>query len=103
MNLTTILLDNGVIKTKVVVYADEETKTNYKHFWEMKSGRKSPKQYTHTKSLSLISTDISSLTKIICHRNFGNEFAFTHCKYYLYYLARSPLSQISDNETSPQN
>ena len=41
--------------------------------------------------------------KIICHRNFGNEFAFTHSKDYLYYLARSSLSQIFDNETSPQN
>ena len=55
----------------------------------------------------LVSTDTFSLTKIICHRNFGNEFAFTHskdCMYmYLYYLARSPLSQIFDNETSPQN
>ena len=43
------------------------------------------------------------LTKIICHRNFGNEFAFTHSKHYLYYLARSPLSQIIDNETLQQN
>ena len=47
--------------------------------------------------------DIFSLTNIICHRNFGNEFAFTHTKDYLYYLARSPFSQIFDNETLPQN
>ena len=47
--------------------------------------------------------DNVSLTKILYHRNFGNEFAFTHSKDYLYYLARSPLSQIFDNETSPQN
>ena len=47
--------------------------------------------------------DIVSLTKILCHRNFGNKFVFTHSKDYLYYLARSPLSQIFDNETSPQN
>ena len=26
-----------------------------------------------------------SLTKIICHTNFGKEFAFTHSKIYLYY------------------
>ena len=53
--------------------------------------------------LALVSTDSVSLTKIICDRNFGNEFGFTHSKYYLHYLARSPLSQIFDNETSPQN
>ena len=46
--------------------------------------------------------DNVSLTKIICHRNFGNEFGFTHSKHYLYYLARSPLSQIFNKETSPQ-
>ena len=34
------------------------------------------------------------LTKIICHRKFGNEFAFTHSKDYLYYLARSSLLHI---------
>ena len=34
------------------------------------------------------------LTKIICHRNFGNEFAFTHSKDYLYCLANLSLSQI---------
>ena len=28
--------------------------------------------------LSLFSMDNFSLTKIICHRNSGNEFAFTH-------------------------
>ena len=38
--------------------------------------------------------DSVSLTKILCHRNFGNEFVFTHSKDYLYYLARLPLSQI---------
>ena len=49
-------------------------------------------------------TNNFSLMKIICHRNFGNEFAFTHSKYYLYYfVARSPLSQIFDNETLPKN
>ena len=53
--------------------------------------------------LNLFPTDNFSLTKIICHINFGNEFAFTHNKDYLYHLARSPLSQIFDNETSPQN
>ena len=53
--------------------------------------------------VSLVFTDNFSLTKIICHRNFRNEFAFTHSKDYLYYLARSPLSQIFDNETSPQS
>ena len=47
---------------------------------------------------SLVSTDNFSLTRIICHRNFGNEFAFTHSKGYLYYLARSPLSRIFDIE-----
>ena len=47
--------------------------------------------------------DIFSLTKIICHRNFVNDFAFTHNKDYLYFIARSSLSQIFDNETSPQN
>ena len=47
--------------------------------------------------------DNVSLTKIVCQRNFNNEFAFTHSKDYIYYLARSPLSQIFDNETSPQN
>ena len=52
--------------------------------------------------LRLVSTDIFSLTKIVCHRHFGNEFAFTQCKDYLYYLARSHLSQIFDNETSQQ-
>ena len=30
----------------------------------------------------------------ICHRNFSNDFAFTNSKDFLYYLARSPLSQI---------
>ena len=45
------------------------------------------------------STDNFSLTRIVCHRNFGNEFAFTHSKGYLiYYLARSPLSRIFDIE-----
>ena len=39
----------------------------------------------------MVSTDnFSFLTKIICHRNFGNEFAFTHSKD----LAHSSLSQI---------
>ena len=47
--------------------------------------------------------DNVSLTKIICHRNFDNEFAFKQSKDYLYYLARSSLSQIFDNETLPQN
>ena len=37
-----------------------------------------------------------------CHRNFGNEFVSTYI-IILYYLARSPLSKIFDNETSPQN
>ena len=46
--------------------------------------------------------DNVSLSKILCHRNFGNNFVFTHSKDYLYCLARSPLSQIFDNETSPQ-
>ena len=36
-------------------------------------------------------------------QKFGNEFVFTHSKDYLYYLARSTLSQIFNNETSPQN
>ena len=49
-------------------------------------------------SISLNLMDNFSLTNIICHRNFRNEFAFTHTKDYLYYLARSPLSQIFDNE-----
>ena len=53
--------------------------------------------------ISLVSMDNFSLTKIICHRNFDNEFAFTHSKDYLYYLARSPLSQIFYNETLPKN
>ena len=43
--------------------------------------------------LGLVSTD----------NDFGNEIAFKHSKDYLYYLARSPLSLILDNETSPQN
>ena len=55
------------------------------------------------KTKNLFYTDIFSLTKIICHRNFGNEFALTHSKDYLYYLAPSPLSQIFDNNNSPQN
>ena len=29
--------------------------------------------------VSLVSTDNFSLTKIICHRNFGNEFALKSC------------------------
>ena len=33
----------------------------------------------------LVSMDNVSLTKIICHRNFGHEFVFTHSKDYLYY------------------
>ena len=47
--------------------------------------------------------DNVSLTKIIRHRKFDNEFAYTHSKDYLYYLARSTLPQIFDNEISPQN
>ena len=39
----------------------------------------------------LVSTGNVSLAKIFCHRNFGNEFAFTHSKDS---LARSPLSQM---------
>ena len=54
-------------------------------------------------SLGRVSTDNVSLTKILCHRNFGNEIVFTNSKDYLYYLARSTLSQIFDRETSPQN
>ena len=38
--------------------------------------------------LGLVPIDNFSLPKIICHRNFGIEVAFTHSKYYLYYLAR---------------
>ena len=53
--------------------------------------------------LGLVSTGNVSLTKIVCHRNFGNEFAFTPRKDKLYYLARLSLSQIFDYETSPQN
>ena len=50
------------------------------------------------------STDKVSLTKIICHRHFGNEFARSHTAKITYiYLARSPLLQIFDNETSPKN
>ena len=56
-----------------------------------------------TSVLGQVSMDNFSLTKIICHRNFGNEFVFTHSQDYLYHLARSPLSQIFDNETLPQN
>ena len=59
--------------------------------------------YNKGLNVSLVSTDNFSLTKIICHRNFGNEFAFTHNNDYLYYFARSTLSQIFDNETLPQN
>ena len=47
---------------------------------------------------SMVSTNNFSLSKIICHRNDGNEFVFTHRKDYLYYLARSSLSQLCDNE-----
>ena len=47
--------------------------------------------------------DNVSLTKILCHGNIGNEFVFTNSKDFLYYLARLPLSQIFDNEISPQN
>ena len=36
--------------------------------------------------------DNVSFSKIICQRNFGNEFVFTHSKDCLYYLARSPLT-----------
>ena len=35
--------------------------------------------------------------------DFGNEFAITHSKDYVYYLARLPLSQIFDIETSLWN
>ena len=59
--------------------------------------------YNYFDLLGRVSTDNVSLTKILCHRNFGNEFVFTNSKDYLYYLARPPLSQIFDNETSPQN
>ena len=48
----------------------------------------------NVEDLGLVSMDNFFLTKIICHRNFDNEFALTHSKDYLYYLARSPLSQI---------
>ena len=34
--------------------------------------------------LKLLSMDNFSLTKINCHKNFGNEFAFTHSKVYLF-------------------
>ena len=60
-------------------------------------------RYQYKPLVSPVSTDNFSLTKIICHRNFDNEFAFTHSKDYLYYLALSPLSQIFDNGTSPKN
>ena len=56
-----------------------------------------------TDLLGHVPMDNVSLSKILCHRNCGNEFLFTHSNDYLYYLARSPLSQIFDNETSPQN
>ena len=54
-------------------------------------------------ALGRVSTDNVSLMKFLCHRNFGNEFVFTHRKDFFYYLARLPLSQIFDNETLPQN
>ena len=54
-------------------------------------------------SLGLVSTENVSLKNIICHRNFGNEFAFIHCIDYLYYLARKPMSQIFEIKTLPQN
>ena len=50
-----------------------------------------------------VSMDNVSFTKILCHRNFGNEIVFTNNIDYLYYLARSILSQIVDKETSLQN
>ena len=53
------------------------------------------------KFLGLVSTDNSSLTKIICRRDCGKEFAFTHNKDNLYFLAGSPLSKTFDSETSP--
>ena len=52
--------------------------------------------------VGLVSTDNISVTKIICHRTFCNEMAFTHSKDNLYYLPLSHLSQIFDEETSPQ-
>ena len=38
-----------------------------------------------------------------CLGNFGNEFVFTPLKDYLYYLDRSPLSQIFEYTLSTQN
>ena len=42
--------------------------------------------------------DNVSLIKTICHRNFGNEFAFTHSKDYLYYkvwiISENPIIAI---------
>ena len=54
-------------------------------------------------NLLTVPMDIVSLSKILCHRNFGNEFVFTHSKGYLYYFACSSLSQTFDNETLPEN
>ena len=54
------------------------------------------------KQLGRVSTDNVSLTKILCRRNFGNEILFKNSKDYLYYLARSPLSQIFEKQTLPQ-
>ena len=48
-------------------------------------------------ALNLVSTEI------ICHRNFGNEFAFTHSKDLYLYTALLKASLTFDNETSPQN
>ena len=55
--------------------------------------------------LGRVPMDSVSLTKILCHRNFGNEFVFTHSKDYLYYILSSLtfVTVIFDNETSPQN
>ena len=52
-----------------------------------------------SRTLSIVSTD----NLFYDDDYFGNEFALTHSKDYLYYLARSPLSQIFDNDSSPQN
>ena len=47
--------------------------------------------------LSLVSMDNFSLTKLIFHRTIGDEFAFTHSKDYLYYLARACSNEYTQS------
>ena len=45
---------------------------------------------------SLVSKDNFALTKIICHRNLGNEFAFTHTAKITSVVLLSSLTFVTD-------